>query len=179
MDTLCRCHENIVLIGFMGSGKSTVGRLVAKRSSRYFLDTDTLIELQEGMSVTSIFEERGESFFRNLEYRCAQWLAACVSGAVVSTGGGMPSVAAAELKRIGTIVYLKLPFEKILERLSTQERVLRPLFFDKESAEALYMEREKIYASQADITIDASASIDRLADEILEQTISSHAQKRL
>ncbi len=165
MDIRSDCPENIVLIGFMGSGKSTVGRLLARRSGRYFLDADALIESQQGRPIPKIFTEEGEEFFRKLESESAEWMAKCVRGTVISTGGGMPLVVE-RLRDIGTVVYLKLPFEKILERIPPKERRGRPLFSDIESAERLYMEREKVYEARAHITVDASASAEEVAEAI-------------
>ncbi len=171
MDTLSRCPENIVLIGFMGSGKSTVGRLLARKSGRYFLDADALIESQQGRPIPEIFTKEGEAFFRKLESESAEWMAKCVRGTVISTGGGMPLVVE-RLQDIGTVVYLKLPFEKILERIPPGERNGRPLFGDIERAERLYTEREKVYEARAHLTVDASAS----AEEVVETVLSLLAQ---
>ena len=160
------CSENIVLIGFMGSGKSSVGRLLSKKSGRYFLDADALIESAQGRAISSIFENYGEEYFRELEIESARWMAECVKGSIISTGGGMPLVVE-RLHDIGKVVYLKLPFEKILERISAEERAKRPLFQDIEKAKNLFILREKIYEEQAQITVNADRPIDVIVDEIL------------
>ena len=165
-DTFSRCPENIVLIGFMGSGKSTVGRILAKKSGRFFLDADVLIESQQGRAVSEIFTENGEAFFRRLERESAEWMASCVRGTVISTGGGMPLVTE-RLGDIGRVVYLKLPFEKILERISPRERSRRPLFADPQKARKLYLQREGIYESKAEAIVDAAAPAEEVADAIL------------
>ncbi|WP_456383338.1 shikimate kinase [Hydrogenimonas sp.] len=162
------CAENIVLIGFMGAGKSTVGRKLAKRSGRYFLDADTLIETAQGKAITSIFDEKGEAYFRELEKESARWIAECVRGSIVSTGGGMPTVVE-RLRDIGTVVYLELPFEKILQRISPEERLRRPLFHDLAQAEKLFEERRSLYEKQAEITVDADRPVDIIVKEILER----------
>ncbi|BBG64826.1 shikimate kinase I [Hydrogenimonas sp.] len=162
------CPENIVLIGFMGSGKSTVGRLLARRSGRYFLDADALIESQQGRPIPEIFAKEGEGFFRALERESAEWMAECVRGTVISTGGGMPIVTK-RLRDIGRVVYLKIAFEKILERIPHSELQKRPLFSERKSAEALFMEREKIYGELAEIVVDASAPPEAVAEEILRK----------
>ena len=160
------CADNLVLIGFMGAGKSTVGRELARRSGRYFLDADTLIEASEGRSVAEIFEKRGEAYFRELERETARWLAACVRGSVVSTGGGMP-VAVEAPQRLGILIYLKLPFEEAMRRLGPRERAGRPLFHDPERARALFSEREKRYEEVAAITVRADREVDEVVGEIL------------
>jgi len=166
MDISSGCADNIVLIGFMGAGKSTVGRRLARRSGRYFLDADALIETACGKAVRSIFDEEGEAYFRELERESARWLAECVRGSIVSTGGGMPMVVE-RLRDIGTVVYLKLPFEKILRRISPQERAKRPLFRDPAEARKLFETRAAIYEKQAQITVDAYGDVDSIVEEIL------------
>jgi len=160
------CSENIVLIGFMGSGKSSVGRHLAKRSGRYFLDADALIESAQAKAIPAIFKEHGEEYFRELEKESARWMAECVKGSIISTGGGMPLVVD-RLHDIGKVVYLKLPFEKILERISPEERDRRPLFQDIEKAKKLFELRQKIYEEQAQITVNADRPIKTIVDEIL------------
>ena len=160
------CNENIVLIGFMGSGKSSVGRHLAKRSGRYFLDADTLIESAQAKAISAIFEEFGEEYFRELEKESARWLAECVKGSIISTGGGMPLVVD-RLQDMGKVIYLKLPFEKIIERISSKERAKRPLFQDIKKVKKLFNQRQKIYEEQAQITINADRSIEAIVDEIL------------
>ncbi|WP_457598029.1 shikimate kinase [Hydrogenimonas sp.] len=162
------CPENIVLIGFMGSGKSTVGRLLARRSGRYFLDADTLIESQQGRPIPDIFASEGEAFFRQLERESAEWMARCVRGTVVSTGGGMPLVVE-RLREIGRVVYLKLPFESIVSRVTSKERRQRPLFGDLDTARELYDARRSVYEAQAQIVVEAEGPPERIVSEILKR----------
>ncbi len=149
---------NIVLIGFMGSGKSSIGRLLAKEKRSYFLDTDSMIESAEGKSIQDIFDEMGEEYFRNLEKETVSWLKNNVKDAVISTGGGM-LVYCEELQDIGKIVYLQVPFKTILSRMSKEELVKRPLFKDIKKAEELYKERNEIYKKRADLVIDADTDL--------------------
>ncbi|BDY12859.1 shikimate kinase [Hydrogenimonas cancrithermarum] len=150
-----------------------MGRLLAQKSGRYFLDADALIESAQGRAIASIFNEEGEAYFRELERESARWMAECVRGSIISTGGGMPLVVE-RLHDIGVVVYLKLPFEKILERISPEERAKRPLFHDLAEAKRLFERREKIYEAQAQITVDA----DRPAGEIVEKIMSSDGTLR-
>lgn len=142
----------------MGSGKSTVGRLLAKESDGYFLDTDSMIESLEGQSIAEIFHNKGEAYFRGLENDTVHWLKANVQNAIISTGGGM-LVYCEELKEVGKIIYLDVPFETILSRMNGSEVDKRPLFKDETEAEKIYHERDRIYREKADIIIDASADI--------------------
>lgn len=82
--------ENIVLIGFMGSGKTTIGREIALCGGRFLLDTDQLIEQNMGKSIKDIFASVGEEGFRRIESQLILWLSANVKNAVIATGGGMP-----------------------------------------------------------------------------------------
>lgn len=150
--------SNIVLIGFMGSGKSTIGRLLAKESDGYFLDTDSMIESLEGQSIAEIFHDKGEAYFRGLENETVHWLKDNVQNAIISTGGGM-LVYCDELKEVGRIVYLDVPFETIMSRMNGSELDKRPLFKDVREAEKIYYERDRVYRDKADIIIDASADM--------------------
>ena len=150
--------SNIVLIGFMGSGKSTIGRLLAKENDGYFLDTDSMIESLEGQSIAEIFRNQGEAYFRALENETVHWLKDNVNNVIISTGGGM-LVYCEELKEVGKIVYLDLPFETIISRMDARELDKRPLFKDVKEAEKTYNERDRVYRQKADIIIDASSDI--------------------
>jgi len=153
----------------MGSGKSAVGRLLAKSKQNFFLDTDAMIESAEGKSIPKIFEEDGEEYFRSLEESVVSWLINNVNDAVISTGGGM-LVYCEKLKEVGKIVYLKVPFETIMSRMDKNELKKRPLFNDLEKARVLYDERNSVYEKRADIIISADASIEvvfsRLRDAV-------------
>jgi len=150
----------------MGSGKSSVGRLLSKKSGRYFLDADALIESAEAKAISAIFKNYGEEYFRELEKESARWMAECVKGSIISTGGGMPLVVE-RLHDIGKVVYLKLPFEEIVKRISPEERAKRPLFQNIKKAKNLFKLREKIYEEQAQITVNADRPIETIVDEIL------------
>ncbi len=156
---------NIVLIGFMGSGKSTIGRLLAKESESYFLDTDSMIESLEGNSIAQIFSDKGEAYFRGLEQDTVHWLKENVQNAIISTGGGM-LVYCEELKEVGTIVYLDLPFETILSRMDGKELDKRPLFKDVVEAEKIYKDRDRVYRQKADIVIDASGDMETVLSRL-------------
>lgn len=150
--------NNIVLIGFMGSGKSTIGRLLAKEIDGYFLDTDSMIESLEGKSIPEIFKDKGEAYFRGLEHETVSWLKNNVQNAIISTGGGM-LVYCEALKEVGKIIYLDVPFQTILSRMDGKELDKRPLFKDAIEAEKIYKDRDTVYRQKADIIIDASSDL--------------------
>lgn len=156
---------NIVLIGFMGSGKSSIGRLLAKEKKSYFLDTDAMIESAEGKSIQDLFEEKGEEYFRQLEKETVLWLRNNVKEAVISTGGGM-LVYCEELKEVGQIVYLQVPFKTILSRMTPEELEKRPLFKDIQKAEAMYNERNEFYEKRADLIIDADTGLNTVLSRV-------------
>jgi len=143
----------------MGCGKSSVGKLLAKQSTYEFVDTDAMIEQSEGESIDTIFTTKGESYFRILEEKTVHWLKENTSQSIISTGGGM-LVYCEALKEVGKVVYLKVPFEVILARMSDLELSKRPLFKDKEKAQKMYEERDLIYTQKADVIIDANTSLE-------------------
>ncbi|SFV58099.1 Shikimate kinase I [hydrothermal vent metagenome] len=165
--------KNIVLIGFMGVGKGSVAREIVKLSEFMAVDTDDLIESMENKKIKKIFEEEGEKYFRKLEKRVARWLEKSVRDTLISTGGGFYKVD--NLKKIGTIVLLDSPFEKILQRIkehpnAKKKLAKRPLLQDLKKAKELYEIRRPEYLEVADIVIDVSdKSLTKIAKEILKK----------
>jgi shikimate kinase len=157
--------NNVVLIGFMGSGKSSIGRALAKEKGLYFVDTDALIESFEGCKIRDIFEQKGEAYFRECERKCFEWLNNNVSNAVISTGGGMPTVIE-DFSSLGKTIYLKVDFETLLERLKAEEFDKRPLFADVEFAKKIFEMREPIYSAKADLIVDANLSFNEVLKEV-------------
>ncbi len=161
---------HIVLVGLPGSGKSTVGRAVAKRLSRPFLDFDTEIEKREGMSVARIFAERGEAAFRTLEYDLTRELAAAPP-MVLSPGGGwvtIPDVMAL-LRPPGRIIHLLISPAEALRRL-TRSRIVRPLLAQADPSmamRALWERRSGLYEG-ADVTVNVETlDSQRLIDSVV------------
>lgn len=147
----------IFLIGFMGAGKSTVGRELAARLKLDFVDLDQTIEQRAGRSVSEIFAEEGETAFRRLE---EEGLDAVLrrDDVVVATGGGCfarPENRARIRARGGTCVWLDVPMEGILGRMGETSRQRRPLLRDLVRARELYEARRPAYA-EADIRIPLS-----------------------
>ena len=145
--------NNIILTGFMGSGKSTIGRLLAQKLNHsYFLDTDSLIEHFENREISEIFKTDGENYFRECEKRVFDWIKVNVKNSVISTGGGLPMFIP-EIKDAGIVIYLQVEFENIVERVTKEELDKRPLFQDLEKAKELFYNRDEVYTKLADYII--------------------------
>ena len=158
---------NIVLCGFMGAGKTSVGRQIAKITGRRFTDTDELVELKEGKKISQIFDEKGEDYFRELEHQiCVE--AAEMKNAVISTGGGAMTFQrnVDSLKEGGKIVFLDASFGVICDRIGNSKT--RPLFQNIDEAKRLYDERRSKYAAAADYIIDGDMSARKTALEIAQ-----------
>lgn len=156
---------NIILCGFMGSGKTVVGGELAKIMGRKFVDTDELIEAQQGVAIKAIFATHGEDYFRDLEFECCKEVAQ-YKNCVVSTGGGALTFQrnADALKQGGKIVFLDADFDVICERIGNS--ATRPLFQDREKAKALYDERKSKYLAAADYVINGNMSARKTAMDI-------------
>ncbi len=147
---------NIILSGFMGSGKTTVAKTLAKISGRTVIDIDDYIENKSGMTVAEIFEKYGENHFRTLEQQAVEDVSK-MDNLVVATGGGtvLNHDNAKALKTNGVIVFLDVSVDTILRRLKND--TTRPLLQkpNKECAiTELLMGRMPIYSATADLVID-------------------------
>jgi shikimate kinase len=160
--------DNVILVGFMGAGKSSVGRLLARHLDRCFVETDDMITAREGRSIPEIFAELGEAHFRALEEEAVRLLA-LKSGDVIATGGGLfcregrPEA----LKALGTVVWLHGDFDALYERARRAGE--RPMLAGRgrEEVLALYRAREPYYR-QADLTVDTtSINPDQVATRVL------------
>ena len=159
--------NNIVLCGFMGSGKTVVGKELAKIMGRKFIDTDELIEKEQGMAIKAIFAARGEDYFRELEYEVCKKTAE-MKNCVISTGGGALTFErnAQALKAGGKVVFLDASFETICQRIGTSSN--RPLFQDLEKAKQLYDERKDKYFAAADYVVNGDLSARKAALDIAD-----------
>lgn len=135
--------ERIILVGFMGSGKTTIGKLVAEELGYKLVDTDQLIEEQEGMSVSQIFSFSGEEHFRDLESACIGQLS-MESRLIICTGGGLPMYNnnMQALLRLGTVIFLKVGVETVLNRVGLAES--RPLLSGKSTSEKRKFIKQKL-----------------------------------
>jgi len=146
--------KNIVLIGFMGSGKTTYGKAIARVLGMEFIDSDEFIEETEGMDIISIFRQKGEEYFRELEKTAVESLSKR-KGLVIATGGG--TIKKEEnmkaLKSSGSIVYIEASAEKIMENLDGD--ISRPILDGGDKLEKiteLLKERCPLYEKYKDIT---------------------------
>lgn len=155
------CCNNIVLIGFMGSGKNSIGALLAQKLGRIMLDCDSLIEHNVQMTIKDIFKIHGEHVFREYESKLVDWLACNVQNAVIATGGGLP-IFTHGINRLGVVLYLDVDFDVILQRLTDEERAKRPLFADIDKAHALYQKRAALYQHIATHSLDANVSCEEI-----------------
>ena len=149
-------QQNIFLVGLMGAGKTTVGKVLAKRLGLKFIDSDQEIEARTGATISWIFEIEGEKSFRDREVETIAELAS-QQGIVLATGGGsvIRSEAREVLKKCGIVIYLRASVGNILKR--TQHDKSRPLLQTKNrraKLEALSREREPMYQEVADIVVD-------------------------
>lgn len=149
---------NIILIGFMGCGKSSVGKYMSKRRRYKLIDTDAYIEEKEGRSISEIFDADGEEAFRQMETECIKELIG-MSGKklAVAVGGGLPmrEINRELLHELGTIVYLRASIDTLEKRLQGDNR--RPLLQGgglRTKIENLFAQRESTYEELADIIVD-------------------------
>lgn len=161
--------RNVVLTGFMGCGKSTVGRMLAQQLGRRYADLDALIVAREGATINDIFARQGESYFRQAETEAIQSIVA-ENGLVVSTGGGavISPLNRELLHDAGVVVNLTADITTIAARLEGDME--RPLLQEGRSAERLAVllaEREAMYAD-ADLRIDTTGkSVEDVVAEIV------------
>ena len=161
--------KNFVLMGFMGAGKTTVGKELAKAMDCEFIDTDERIEMEQGCKISEIFSTEGETAFRDMETDLLKRLQEQKEGFVLSIGGGMPvrEENRALLRNLGTVVYLKTSKEEIIRRLSGDTN--RPLLQGgalEEKVTSLMNAREQIYIETAhkDILTDGKTPLELVED---------------
>ena len=164
----------IFLVGYAGSGKSSLGKRLARRLGVRFVDTDKQVELQEGASIADIFHYEGEEYFRIAERRAVEALANDGVDMVIATGGGLPTWRDNMdwLLRSGMTVYLRRTPEQILSRLSDYGREKRPMFRGKSDEELLQFMHEQMalrepYYVKSHIDVDCTIMSDEDVVEYL------------
>ena len=167
----------IFLVGFMGAGKTSVGRLLARRLNWIFEDLDDLIERREGRRIAEIFRDSGETDFRHAEHTALRQVLDTLSvrpGRIVALGGGAFAQAgnAALLKRHGArVVFLDAPFDVLWERCQEQAREMgtdRPLLRSIEHFRELYQARRKSYSKASKTVQTEGRDCEEIAAEIAE-----------
>ena len=162
---------NIFLIGFMGTGKSTVAKALKEKTGAEIIEMDQLIAQRENQSIPQIFEEKGEAYFRNLETELLMELQSGEKN-IVSCGGGVPmrKKNVLEMKKSGKVVLLTALPETILERVKDNED--RPLLQNRKSVEGireLMEQRREKYEAAADVMVATDGkSAETIAREILQ-----------
>lgn len=152
------CGQNIVLVGFMGCGKSTIGREIGLQLNYSLVDTDCLIEESVGTAISKIFKDHGEEYFRDLETDLLSQIHATeCTHQIISTGGGLPVREKNRewLKKLGYVVWLRASVDTVMERTGKSNH--RPLLNTenpREKIERMLEERDPIYAEVADLTIN-------------------------
>lgn len=162
--------QNFVLCGFMGSGKTTIGRKLARLTGLEFIDADQYLEAQEGMKISDIFAEKGEAYFREREAHYLRELAQ-KKGVVLSLGGGavLRQENVNAVKATGLLIHLDTPYYRILKNLSYSNT--RPLLAgpDKQAeTRRLYHARKAIYHRVADVSVRSPK-----ISEVLEKVVKS------
>lgn len=164
--------KRVVLTGLMGSGKTTVGRLLAARLGWRFVDLDQLVAKAMGMSVTSIFRSLGEPVFRDLE-SAALRASLRGEGLVIASGGGVVLRAdnRARMRRAAQVVYLKLPAQAAFKRLGHKGRAVRPLLGSQGAAAKLsaLLKQRRAYYEQAGIRVSALGRPQAVAERIFKK----------
>lgn len=157
--------DKLYLVGFMGAGKSTVARALGKRIGWRAEDVDEQIEARERRSISSIFSQSGEAYFRTVERDVLAGLLGARE-VIVATGGGTfadPDNRAAMLST-GAVAWLDIPFDHVINRIPADGR--RPLAADRTQLEQLFARRQASY-QQAHVRIDGSRPVDEVVERLL------------
>ena len=161
--------KNLILTGMMGVGKSTIGKILAKKLSYNFIDIDKLIEAKEGSSINSIFKNKSESYFRKIENDITLGELK-KDNSVISLGGGafLNNAIRKSAKKMSLCFWLDVPLDKLIKRLNNSKQ--RPLLFKKninQTIKKIYFERKKIY-NEANYRIRCnSLKSEEIANKIL------------
>lgn len=171
--------KNVILIGFMGCGKTTVGLKLSYRLRKAIIDTDKEIEREERRAISDIFAADGEAYFRERETACLRKLIKTARDQIISTGGGLPLREENRqlLHELGQVFYLRADEETIYERLKND--TTRPLLQGGDPLTKIRMllrERDPFYREAADVVIAVDGrSFDDILSEI-EENVNSQSQ---
>ena len=164
-----KVRKNLTLTGMMGVGKSTIGKILAKKLNYNFVDVDKLIEKKEGSSINSIFKNKSESYFRKIENDISL-LELKRNNTVISLGGGafLNSAIRKSAKKLSISFWLDIPIDDLVKRLRKSRQ--RPLLFNKnvrETVKKIYFDRKKIY-NEADYRIKCnSLKLEEIVNKII------------
>ncbi|MBO4685053.1 MAG: YqeG family HAD IIIA-type phosphatase [Lachnospiraceae bacterium] len=168
-----KMHQlNVVLIGFAGSGKTTVGELLAKEMGFDFIDTDRYIEEKVGMTIPEIFKSKGEEYFRDLETMALKGILKSRTHTVIAAGSGMPLRQKNQkmLRKLGTVVYLNGSEEEMNKRLQALDISERPVLLAEKTDEErkqLFLRWRFVYPMVAHRTVDIDdRTVEQVADAV-------------
>ncbi|HIY58154.1 MAG TPA: shikimate kinase [Candidatus Tetragenococcus pullicola] len=164
--------KQMILIGFMGAGKSTVGKLLAQKVQLPYLDLDEYLEKKYNLSIDEYFSQYGEASFREKEKNLLKELSQ--TEGVLSTGGGIITNEESRsfLKNNPSVIYLKTSFDELLLRLKADQKNIRPMILEKTEAEinSLYLSRVIWYEDSAKIHVETTnRSLEAIVQEIIEK----------
>lgn len=170
--------ENVILTGFMGCGKSSLGIRLSYKMKMPLLDTDKLIEKKQGCTISELFKKQGEEKFRELETACLKEIGTHKGSYVIAAGGGVPVKEENRrlLKELGMVVYLRIRPETVYERL--KEDTTRPLLQGEnpmEKIKELMAQRSELYESGADLVIDVDGVE---TDNILGEIVGNYRKRQ-
>lgn len=162
--------EKLIFIGFMGSGKSTIGAKIAQKLNSKHFSTDDIISMKEGKTINDIFAEQGEAYFRKTENEILNMLSSMAGNGIVCTGGGVVLDEANRqiLKENFSAIWLYADTDTIMQRTKSENRPLLKDDFSKKQINKLMQERFMFYAQSADLVIDTTnKTIDELVDKLV------------
>ena len=169
--------RNVILVGFMGAGKSVCGRILARRLGRCFVETDHMIVAGEGCSIPEIFTRYGETRFRQLEAEAVDALALKTDD-VVATGGGLPCRAGMmdALRALGLVIWLRGDLQVLLARARRQGT--RPMLDGRSEDDivALYRAREPYYGRAHRIVDTSGRTVDQAVADLVAAVRAEHAR---
>ncbi len=162
--------KNLTLTGMMGVGKSTIGKILAKKLNYKFIDIDKIIEMKEGLSIALIFKNKTESYFRKIEAEVTL-LELKKTNSVISLGGGafMNNSIRKNVKKLSKSIWLDVSIEELIKRLKNNRQ--RPLLYGKntnETVKKIYFKRKKFY-NEADFRVKCdSLKSEDIANKIIK-----------
>ncbi|TDE17434.1 shikimate kinase [Dyadobacter psychrotolerans] len=162
--------KNIILVGMMSSGKSTLGKKLARYLGYRFVDLDKLIEHDQGMDIPSLFSQKGETYFREIESRILKQTIPN-NRLVLASGGGTPCFYDNMdfIKNSGVSVFLDVPASELARRIENHGKDDRPILSGATSIEAELtkkIEERRPYYAQADVTIEGKTEVTELVEAI-------------
>lgn len=167
-------NRRIVILGFMGCGKTTVGRALARQLKGKFYDLDSEVTQKEGRSPAQIIEADGEPAFREIETLALRDVLQNREARVIALGGGtwtIPANRTLVALHDWLTVWLDVPFELCWQRISENKGAVRPLAPDYQTAHERYQARHPIYAlAEQHFTVSAADSVERIVEQILRQS---------